>query len=201
MKTIVRRSLDIGAKGNAADRVAATSLGSASMDAPSRRQAIRILERGRTEVLMQIDRLPPRGMNRQAIGRGRWSPKDVVGHLATWEGFALEALEAWDVGKGWVRESELWTRGVNPTNRRELERTRKVSAPEVRRRADATHHQLIGRLTTMSDARWRAPATPRARRPLGERLGGILGGPAGPFRHAEAHLRDLRRFVEDETSG
>jgi hypothetical protein len=31
---------------------------------------------------------------------------------------------------------------------------------------------------------------------VGERLGGLLGGPAGPFRHAEAHLQDLEAFVE-----
>jgi hypothetical protein len=31
---------------------------------------------------------------------------------------------------------------------------------------------------------------------VGERLGGLLGGPAGPFRHAEAHLKDLEAFVE-----
>jgi hypothetical protein len=169
--------------------------------APTRRQAIRIIEGGRSQVLSLIGGLSPRVMNRGAIGRDRWSPKDVVGHLATWEGFALEALDAWDAGRGWHRESELWTRGVNPTNRLELERTRKLSAPEVRRRADATHDELIGRVSAMSDARWRGPATPRGRRQLGERLGGILGGPAGPFRHAEAHLRDLRRFVENETSG
>ena len=31
---------------------------------------------------------------------------------------------------------------------------------------------------------------------LPARLGGLLGGPAGPFRHAEAHLKDLEAFVE-----
>ena len=148
------------------------------MDAPTRRQAIRIVEGERREVLSLIEGLSPRAMNRGAIGRDRWSPKDVVGHLATWERFALETLDAWDLGKGWHRESELWTRGVNPTNRRELERTRKLSAPEVRRRADAIHDELIARLAAMTDARWRGPATPRGRRSLGDRLGGILGGPA-----------------------
>jgi len=171
------------------------------MDSPTRRQAIRILQRGRAEVLSLIDGLPTRQMNRPGIGRGRWSPKDLIGHLATWEGFALEALAAWGEDRGWHRESELWTRGVNPTNRAELERKRKLSAPEVRRRADATHEELVRRLRAMSDVRWRDPATRRGRRPLGERLGGILGGPAGPFSHAEAHLRDLRRFCGAHPSG
>jgi hypothetical protein len=169
------------------------------MDVPTRRRAIRILQDGRSEVLELIERLPSRALTRQGIGRGTWAPKDLIGHLATWEGFALEALDAWDVGKGWHRESELWTRGVNPTNRAELERKRKLSAPEIRRRADATHLALIDRLEAMSDSRWRRPPTRRGKKTLGERLGGILGGPAGPFRHDEAHLRDLRRFVSAQT--
>lgn len=97
---------------------------------PTRREAIRILERERAEVQALIGDLPPRAVTRPGIGRGAWSPKDLIGHLATWEGFALEALDHWDRGTGWPRESELWTRGVNPTNRAELERVR-------RRRGDA----------------------------------------------------------------
>lgn len=164
------------------------------MEVPTRRQAIRILETGHDAVRSLIDPLPRRAMSIGEIGRGRWSPRDVIGHLATWEGFALEALDAWDLDKGWHRESELWTRGVNPTNRRELERKRKLSSPEVRRRADDTHEELIDRLRSMTDPRWRRPATSRGRKSLGERLGGILSGPAGPFRHDEAHLRDLEQF-------
>jgi hypothetical protein len=158
-----------------------------------------VIEDGHAEIRGLIDRLPPRAVTRQEIGRGKWSAKDVIGHIGTWERFALEALEAWGQDRGWARDSELWTRGVNPINRSELERHRRLSLAEVRRRADATHDELLGRLRAMSDARWRATATSRGRRPLGERLGGILGGPAGPFRHAEAHLRDLRRFVERVT--
>ena len=169
------------------------------MVVPTRRRAIRILQEGRSEVIELIERLPTRALTRQGIGRGTWSPKDLIGHLATWEGFALEALEAWDAGKGWHRESELWTRGVNPTNRQELERRRSLSAPEIRRRANVTHCELMDRLEAMSDRRWKGPPTARGRKALGERLGGILGGPAGLFRHDEAHLRDLRRFVSAQT--
>lgn len=165
------------------------------MESPTRRQAISIIETGHAEIRSLIDALPRRAITLKGIGRGAWSPKDVIGHIATWEGFALEALDAWDRGKGWHRDSELWTRGVNPTNRQELERVRKLSAPEVRRRADATHEELLRRLRVMTNARWTSPPTPRGRRALGERLGGILGGPAGLFRHNEAHLRDLRTFA------
>jgi hypothetical protein len=170
------------------------------MEEPTRRQAIKIIEAGHAEVRGLIDGLPRRAVTTQGIGRGAWSPKDVIGHIATWEGFALEALDAWEQGKGWHRESELWTRGVNPTNRQELERSRRRTVPDVRRRADAIHEELLGRLRALTDTRWKAPPTARGRRSLGGRLGGILGGPAGPFRHNEAHLRDLRSFAAEHST-
>jgi hypothetical protein len=168
-------------------------------DLPTRRSAIRTIEQGHAEIRDLIGRLRSRDLTRQEIGRGRWSAKDVIGHMGTWERFALEALEAWDRDRPWARESDLWN-SVSRTNVTELERQRRWSTPEVRRRADATHAELLERLREMTDARWRAPATSRGRSPLGSRLGGILGGPGGPFRHAEEHLRDLRIFVERATA-
>lgn len=165
---------------------------------PTRRAAIRTIEDGHVEIRGLIDRLRPRDLTRQEIGRGRWSAKDVIGHMATWERFALEALDAWDEDRSWAREKDLWN-SVSRTNVAELERQRRLSTPEVRRRADATHAELLQRLRAISDARWRAPATSRGRSPLGSRLGGILSGPGGPFRHAQEHLRDLRTFVERAT--
>ena len=97
---------------------------------PTEREALTILERGHREVMRLIDGLPPRALTTTGIGGGAWSPADLVGHLAAWEGFALGGL-------------------ARPT--------------------------------------WRAP--------LGLRVGSILGGPGGPFRHADAHLPDLRAFV------
>lgn len=171
------------------------------MASSTRRAAIRLLRGGHAELLGLIDGRPWRQLNRRGIGRDDWSPKDVVGHLATWERFALEALDAWDRDRGWARESDLWSRGVSRTNVAELERARRLSAPVVLARAAAAHDELVARLEAMSDARWRAPATSRGRRPLGERLGGILVGPAGPFRHDEAHLRELRPFLESMPRG
>jgi hypothetical protein len=55
---------------------------------------------------------------------------------------------------------------------------------------------LLEAIATMSDARWRTPTTKRARKPLGARLGGILTGPKGPFRHDEAHHRSLETFLD-----
>ena len=79
-----------------------------AQELPTRRAAIRIIEEGHAEIRGLIDRLRPRDVTRQEIGRGRWSAKDVIGHMATWERFALEALEAWDRDRPWARESDLW---------------------------------------------------------------------------------------------
>ncbi len=163
---------------------------------PTRRRAVTILEDGHAAVRMLYERLPARARSTPGLGGGAWSPKDLIGHLETWEGFAIAALDAWAEGHGPAFEKELWSRGTSALNRAEVERKARRSAPEMVRRADVTHAALIGRLSSMTDAAWRRPGTARGRKPAGERLGGILGGPAGPFRHAEAHLRDLRAFVD-----
>ncbi len=138
-------------------------------------------------------------MTRPGLGGGEWAPKDLISHLATWEEFAIAALDAWGEGHGPAFEKELWSRGTAAVNRAAHERKVGLSAPEAFRRAAATHGELIGRLSDLSDARWRRPATARARKPMGDRLGGILGGPKGAFRHADAHLDELRAFVAAAT--
>jgi hypothetical protein len=166
---------------------------------PTRRQAIAILDRGDATVHALIAELPRRALTRPGLGGGAWSPKDLVSHLATWEGFAIDAFEAWDEGHGPAFEKALWSRGTAAVNREAHERKAVLSAPEAFRRAEATHRDLIARIEGVSDTQWRRPATPRARKPMGERIGGILGGPKGGFRHADAHLKDLRAFVAEAT--
>lgn len=168
----------------------------ASPDAPTRAHAIRILEAGHTRVRSLIDELAPRAVTIRGLGGGDWSPKDLVGHLASWEEYALEALEAWDEGHGPAIDKALWSSSTNAVNRAAVARKARWSAPEVIRRADATHAELMARLRAMSDARWRRPGTPRGRKAVGVRLGGILAGRRGePFMHANAHLKDLTEFV------
>jgi DinB superfamily len=168
---------------------------------PTRRRAIAILQEGHAAVMELYERLPARARTRPGLGGGAWSPKDLIGHLETWEAFALQALDAWAEGHGPAFERELWTVGTSRINGAEVERKRSRSAPQMVRRAEATHAELLGRLGAIGDAAWRRPGSPRGRKPMGERLGGILGGPAGPFRHAEAHLGDLRAFAEASAPG
>jgi hypothetical protein len=163
---------------------------------PTRAAALRIIESGHREVRGLVARLPRRAVTTPGLGGGTWSPKDLLGHLAAWEARAVEAMRAWDEGHGPAFEKELWSKSTNRINQESVERTAKLSTPEIVRRADATHEELVRRIEAMSDLRWKRPGTPRGRTPVGERLGGILSGPGGAFRHADAHLPDLRAFVE-----
>jgi Mycothiol maleylpyruvate isomerase N-terminal domain len=164
----------------------------------TRARAIRILETGQAQIRTLIDELAPRARTTPGLGGGDWSPKDLVGHLASWEEYALEALDAWDAGRGPAIDKYLWSSSTNAINRDAVARKARWSTPEVIRRADATHAELMARLHAMSDTRWRRPGTVRGRKPVGVRLGGILAGRRGePFTHANAHLKDLKSFVAE----
>lgn len=163
---------------------------------PSRQDAIRVLEGGHAELMELRAQLGPHDLIRPGVGGGEWSPRDLVGHLASWEGHALEALAAWKRGEPAPIDRLFRTRSLSEINGEGVAAKRGLSYAEVSQRADLTHRELLTAIRLMSDERWNAPTTPRARRPLGRRLGEILGGPRGLFRHADAHLPDLRAFVK-----
>ncbi|MDH4112080.1 MAG: ClbS/DfsB family four-helix bundle protein [Actinomycetota bacterium] len=168
---------------------------------PTRRRAIRIVDDGMREVFELYDRLPPRARTTPGLGGGDWSPKDLLGHLESWQGYALEALDAWAEGHGPEIDAVIWSTSTSVLNRDAVARKASRSAADQRRRALATHEALLSRLEEFGDARWRRPGTARGRTPAGARLGNLLGGPSGPFRHAEAHLPQLRLVVEEALAG
>ena len=56
---------------------------------PSREEALAIIRSDRRTLLTLIDRLPARALSRAGLGGGDWSPKDLIGHLESWEEHAL----------------------------------------------------------------------------------------------------------------
>ena len=175
-------------------------MGAARADeTPSRRRAMRMLDDGMREVFALYDRLPARARTRPGLGGGEWSPKDLLGHLESWQEYALEALDAWQEGHGPAIDAVIWSTSTTALNGDAVARKSARRAADQRRRAEATHDRLMARLEKFGDARWRRPGTPRGRTAAGARLGDLLGGPAGPFRHADAHLRQLRPFVEEHS--
>jgi hypothetical protein len=166
-------------------------------DLPTRARAIRVLEQDRARTTELLERLPRRALMTPGLGGGEWSPKDLIGHLASWEEYALDALAAWERGKRPPIDELQFTVGVNRINRQNVERKSAWSLAKVSRDAERVHEELVAAIRKLSDPKWRNPATSRGRRPLGRRLGGILGGPAGPFRHDAAHHPSLAAFVDD----
>src|SRR5256885_10087093 len=163
---------------------------------PTRTEAIRILERERRTTLASIQRLPARALTTGGLGGGDWSPKDLIGHLESWEQHALDALEAWARGEPAPSDVALRSAGLNALNRAEVERKSRWSAARSLKSATDTHGRLVAVILSLPDERWLAPPTRRARRPLARSIGGILGGPSGAFRHDAAHHPDLKEFVE-----
>ena len=164
---------------------------------PSRRRAIRILDDGMREVFVLYDGLPPRARTTPGLGGGDWSPKDLLGHLESWQEYALEALDAWDGDHGPAIDKVIWSTSTSALNRDAVARKAARRPADQRRRAEAIHERLLARLEAFGDTRWKRPGTSRGRTPAGIRLGDLLGGPPGPFRHADAHLRQLRALAEE----
>ena len=135
---------------------------------------------------------------RAGLGGGTWSPKDLVGHLETWEQFALEAIEAIGREPAPITGQSLDT---DDLNRQEVERKADRGAAEVSASAIATHDRLLATLAAMDDTRWSAPEEEGTERTVGDRLGSILGGWRGHFRHDPDHWDDLAAFADEPASG
>lgn len=163
---------------------------------PTRGEAIRILERERALTAELLGALPKTALTRPGLGSGDWSPKDLIGHLATWEEFALDALAAWDRGERAPIDDLLYTVATSRINDQNVARKAAWSLGKVRKESERTHLELLDAIGGLSDARWRRPVTARGRSPLGRRLGSILGGPGGGFHHDAGHHKSVRTYVE-----
>ena len=163
---------------------------------PTRREAIGVLEEGRARIDELLDRLPKAATTTPGLGGGAWSPKDLIGHLASWEEHALDALAAWARDERAPIDDLWFTLSTSRINDQAVRRKAAWSLAKVRRESERTHAELLDAIRRMSDVRWRSPATSRGRKALGARLGSILVGGNRPFRHDAAHLRSLQAFVE-----
>lgn len=162
----------------------------------TRKQAIRLLERQRAEIEDLLDRLEPAERERPGLGGGTWSPKDLIGHLESWEEFVLDAIAAWERGERAPVDTLTYTLSTSRINAQEVDRKAGRTWAQARRSVRATRTKLIATIEGMSDERWSSPATRRARKPLGHRVGMLLVGTRDPFTHEGAHVKDLRAYVE-----
>jgi len=164
-----------------------------------RDEAARILHDQRAATLELVLALRPAARTMPGLGGGDWSPTDLLGHLESWERHALDALEAWGADRPAPIDQAFRTASLHEINAREVARKAGRSFRAAASSAERTHTQLLRAIERMTDERWHRPATSRARKPLGHRLGQILVG-AGPFGHDAAHRPSLERFVADQAA-
>ena len=165
--------------------------------APGKDDAIRLAreDRARTnELLASID---ASAFETTGLGGGTWSPKDLVGHLETWEENALAALDAWDRGERAPIVADLQSLGTDEFNRRAVERKASMGADETRTSAAATHAQMLDAFSALSDDRWSSKPIEGDDATVGARLGSALGGELGLFRHDPDHWPDLEAFAAE----
>jgi hypothetical protein len=163
--------------------------------APDRTTSIETLEAGHQQIKELVDGLDASSMTRErTIGGGDWSVKDLLAHITTWEELALQAMEAWRGGSPEPLRAELREKGIDAFNAERVALKSKMPLAHVLTQFDSVHGELIERIRTMPG--WDRVPPGRRTRTCGYAIGSITGGPGGGFKHAWAHLGDLRAYVE-----
>jgi hypothetical protein len=117
----------------------------------------------RDQLLARIDRqwrafdqalagLPDAVMLEEGVVEG-WSAKDVIAHVATWDGEAMKALPLIMQGRRPPRYG-----GVDNFNARQYESNARLSLPEARELLIVTHQRLLDLLATVQES-WFATET------------------------------------------
>ncbi len=161
-------------------------------DAPLERRAVIALVRSdRRRTTQLVDQLSAETLVTHGLGGGEWSPKDLLGHLESWEEHALAALDAWQRGETAPLDNAP---GVDRLNLDEVARKADRGLQDMRAACEATHAELLRVFNALSDEDWARHVPTSPDRTFGEAVGSILGGPLGPFRHDPAHWDDLEQF-------
>jgi hypothetical protein len=172
---------------------------------PTRQEALATLRDGQARIDELLRGLSLEELTRPAtIGGGDWSAKDLIGHIATWEELALEALAAWRGGTTpWFDQAPYV--GPNSTDRinaATIERKVDLSLQQIRSSAEETHRRLLSSIEALSDDEWGSTIEWREETTtLAGRLGGLTAATDGPFRHAFDHIPDLEAYATSAQPG
>jgi uncharacterized protein (TIGR03083 family) len=103
------------------------------------------LDRGWDELLAVVDDVPAARLAEPGVA-GDWSVKDLLGHIAFWEGRAVARLKRRAAG-----EPDPPSQDYEPINQREHALRRDWSAAQVREELTETHAQLLAALDAQPD--------------------------------------------------
>lgn len=136
---------------------------------------------------------------RATIGGGTWSAKDLAGHIQTWEQVALDAIQDLRAGRRpRLREVVTDEASLDRFNAAQVQAKASQSWEEALAALKATTASLVTTVRAIPPQEWGATPLGQGddRRTMGQHVGSATGMPKYPFRHAWAHLPDLRALVE-----
>jgi len=164
----------------------------------TRAEALATLERGHDETTAVLERLPTEHMATTGIGGGRWSPKDLLGHLSLWHEIALRTVDELRRGeRPWI-VGVFAEPGPGP-NDAELAARAGWSLDRAREAYDGSYADVVATLRALGDDEWDLPVDGWTEDPaaIGGLLGVVLGKDGLPFGHAFAYLPELAAFVAE----
>ncbi len=162
-------------------------------EALSRDDALALLADGCAKLSALFEKVSEEDFARAGTIGGDWSAKDLMGHIIFWEENALTALREFRSGQDSSLDRAIEERGLDRLNLDALAAKAAMSTREVRVSSAKVHAKLVHDISAMTEADWEARLP--GDETWGSELGSILGGPGGPFRHAWAHLDELRGFI------
>ncbi|OGC90876.1 MAG: hypothetical protein A2W25_13185 [candidate division Zixibacteria bacterium RBG_16_53_22] len=115
------------------------------------------LKNGHTDIVKTID-----GLNSEELDRpgtiGDWSARDVLLHIAMWDGEALKALAVWRTGHEY---DWSYTPDYDKFNAFWIENTRQLSASQVIQMFNLIRHALICDMEAIPDEIYRKRGEPK----------------------------------------
>jgi uncharacterized protein (TIGR03083 family) len=120
----------------------------------------------------------------------QWSIKDLIGHVTAWEQKALQHVDRYRRGDAFTGDTT-----VDDYNASESARRRDWPLAKVLEESAETRQWLRTTLESLGEDEWSTPVGEGEREgPLGEWVGGALGGPTGPGTHAAEHARHIHEW-------
>lgn len=128
------------------------------------------------------------------LGGGRWSVKDLLGHLAGYEEQAAALIRGDKPRFGFANFDS-----VDERNAADIERKRSWSVKRIMQDLEKRRTDLLDAIDAMDDERWTEKVQTRTGRSgLALVLGKLLvGGHYGLFAHDLAHIQDLKKSVKE----